>query len=152
MVRGNRLSLLCASVVTMGLPAMVSARHMETWSPQELVDESDVIVVGEVESVIEGERIAEGETWRTPVVMMRAGVRVLRSTPSDGPHTPKPGGSGVWRRTAHLPHRFVVVHADRRVRRPGTFDRARYSSVWSTASSRRQSATSVYSSVVWIEA
>lgn len=91
----RRFPWLCVLVLVLLNCGDASARHMKSWSPQELVDESDAIVVGEVERITEGERIPKDAEWRLPVVMMRARVRVLRSTPSDAPHTPDAGSTIV---------------------------------------------------------
>jgi hypothetical protein len=82
MVRVGRIGRLSSPVVAalLSICSPVCARPVHRWTPEEIAEKADVIVVGEVLEVGVARSIPPGEThWQTPLLEMTARIRVLRS-------------------------------------------------------------------------
>ncbi|MHB9107005.1 MAG: hypothetical protein ACYDCO_08115 [Armatimonadota bacterium] len=82
-------ALLCFALA---FPAL--ARPMRTFSLDELVKQAEVLLTGEVVETAVVEAIPPEKThWKSPLVRMRATIRVLRLAPKTGQAAPEPGGT-----------------------------------------------------------
>ncbi len=80
-------ALAALSIVAV-LSSAVDARPVHLWRMNELAGKAEVLATGEVVAVSRGRTLAPNETrWRTPILLMRARIRILRSFSRPG----KPG-------------------------------------------------------------